>query len=105
MGLRWFGALGVIIVLSVVALWFWGMQKPSLKRLGLDIRAFLTAYALYLFAVFLPQWSLPRLIMPLAPLLAVDSITHKRALRRLVLFSGMALQITAATTLWLTGAP
>lgn len=105
MTIRWLGPLGAIVVLATVALWFWGMNKPSLKRLGLDIRAFLTSYALYLFAVFLPQWSLPRLIMPLAPLLAVDSITHRRSLRRLVLFSGMAIQITAATTLWLTGAP
>ncbi|RPE78008.1 MULTISPECIES: mannosyltransferase family protein [unclassified Frondihabitans] len=105
MTVHWLGILGAVVALAIVALWFWGMNKPSLRRLGLDVRAFLTSYALYLFAVFLPQWSLPRLIMPLAPVLAVDSVTHHRAIRRLMLASGMGLQITAAVTLWLTGPP
>ncbi|ARC58461.1 hypothetical protein AS850_15345 [Frondihabitans sp. 762G35] len=103
--IRYLGILGAVVVLAIVALWFWGMRKPSLRRLGVDIRAFLTAYALYLFAVFLPQQSLPRLLMPLAPLVAVDSITHRKHLRHLVLGSGMALQFVAIVTLWLTGPP
>jgi hypothetical protein len=105
MAMKYLGLLGIVVVLGMVALWFWGMRKPSLRRLGLDIRAFLTSYALYLFAVFLPQQSLPRLIMPLAPLVAVDSITHQKVLRRLVLASGMALQVTCVVTLWLMGPP
>jgi Mannosyltransferase (PIG-V) len=103
--MRYLGILGIVVVLAIVGLWIWGMRKPSLRRLGLEIRSFMTAYALYLFAVFLPQQSLPRLIMPLAPLVAVDSITHQKHLRRLVLISGMALQFVCVVTLWLTGPP
>jgi hypothetical protein len=105
MAVRYLGAPGIILVLGVVALFVWGMGKPSLRRLGFDIRAFLTSYSLYLFAVFLPQQSLPRLIMPLAPLVAVDSITHQAAIRRLCLASGMALQVTCVVTMWLMGPP
>lgn len=105
MAWRYLGIGGIVVVLGIVALWFWGMRKPSLRRLGFDIRAFLTSYALYLFAVFLPQQSLPRLLMPLAPLVAVDSITHQKAIRRLVLASGMALQCTCVVTMWLLGPP
>lgn len=105
MAVRYLGVAGIVVVLAIVALYLWGMRKPSLKRLGFDIRAFLTSYALYLFAVFLPQQSLARLIMPLAPLVAVDSITHQRAIRRLVLGSGMALQVACVVILWLDGPP
>ena len=105
MAVRYLGVGGILVVLGIPALYIWGMRKPSLRRLGFDIRAFLTSYSLYLFAVFLPQQSLPRLIMPLAPLVAVDSITHQRAIRRLVLASGMALQVTCVVTMWLLGPP
>ncbi|GAA4685561.1 mannosyltransferase family protein [Frondihabitans cladoniiphilus] len=104
-GVKYLGLPGIIVVLAIPALWIWGMRKPSLKRLGFEIRAFLTAYALYLFAVFLPQQSLPRLIMPLAPLVAVDSITHHKHLRRLALVSSMAIQVAVAVTMWLVGPP
>jgi hypothetical protein len=105
MAVRYLGIAGIVVVLAIVALYLWGMRKPSLKRLGFDIRAFLTSYALYLFAAFLPQQSLARLIMPLAPLVAVDSITHQPTIRRLVLFSGMALQVACVVILWLDGPP
>ncbi|ROQ40077.1 mannosyltransferase PIG-V [Frondihabitans sp. PhB188] len=99
------GILGAVVVLAIAALWIYGMRKPSLRRLGLEVRAYLTSFALYLLAVFLPQQSIARLIMPLAPLVAVDSITHRPALRRMVLASALAFQVSAAVTLWLTGPP
>ncbi|RKR76030.1 mannosyltransferase family protein [Frondihabitans australicus] len=105
MATHFLGWAGVFVVLAIVGLFVWGMRKPSLRRLGTGIRAYVVSYALYLFAVFLPQESLPRLLMPLAPLVSVDSITHSTAIRRLVLFSGMALQVTCVVTMWLTGPP
>lgn len=105
MATHYLGWAGAVVVLAIVALWFWGMRKPALKQLGVEIRAVLTAYALYLFAVFLPQQSLPRLIMPLAPLVAVTTITHRKHLRRLALVSSMALQFVLVVTMWLLGPP
>lgn len=105
MAVHFLGWAGAIVVLAIVALFVWGMRKASLRDLGLEIRAFVTSYALYLFAVFLPQESLPRLIMPLAPLVAVKSFTHRPMIRRLALFSGMALQVTCVVTMWLAGPP
>ncbi|AMM19287.1 hypothetical protein AX769_02995 [Frondihabitans sp. PAMC 28766] len=105
MAVRYLGYAGILVVLAIVVLFVWGMRKPSLRRLGIETRAFVIAYALYLFAVFLPQESIPRLIMPLAPLVAVDSFTHRPMIRRLALFSGMALQVTCVVTLWLAGPP
>lgn len=105
MATHFFSWPGVILVLAIVGIFIWGMRKPSLRRLGPETRAWVTSYSLYLFAVFLPQESLPRLIMPLAPLVAVDSFTHRAMIRRLALFSGMALQVTCVVTMWLTGPP
>ena len=42
--------------------------EPHVRRLGVEIRLWTASYLLYLLAVFLPQSSLFRLLLPLAPL-------------------------------------
>jgi len=42
---------------------------PPFRRLGVDLRFWLVSYALYLLAVFFPQSSTFRLLMPLFPAL------------------------------------
>ena len=101
----WLGPLGVVLVVVVLAgaVWFW--WRRDVRALGVDVWAFTASYGLYLVAVFLPQQSLPRLLMPMAPLLGSDVFvrTRRRAVTWLVV--GVCLQPVAIVLLWFLGYP
>lgn len=101
----WVGPAGVVLVVLVLAgaVWFW--CRRDVRALGVDVVSFTAAYALYLVAVFLPQQSLPRLLMPTAPLLGADVFvgTRRRAVTWLVV--GVCLQPVAIVLLWFLGYP
>lgn len=63
------GWLGVVVlailVMAVAAALLW---SPQVRALGVDIRLWSAAYILYLLAVFFPQSSTLRLLVPLSPL-------------------------------------
>ena len=63
------GALAIPILVLVVVAFFAVLFTPAVKRLGADLRIWSASYALYLLAVFFPQSSTFRLLMPLFPLL------------------------------------
>lgn len=68
----WFGMpLPLLLVLLAlgVAAFFAALFTPAVRRLGPDVRFWLASYALYLLAVFFPQSSTFRLLMPLFPVL------------------------------------
>jgi hypothetical protein len=75
---EWIGyvVLGVVLALFAVC-----MFLPAVKRLGVDVRLWVVAYALYLLAVFFPQSSTFRLLMPLFPLLGAVAIPRNKAYR------------------------
>jgi hypothetical protein len=101
----WLGPAGIVLVVVVLAAaaWFW--CRRDVRAVGADVWSFTAAYALYLVAVFLPQQSLPRLLMPTAPLLGSDVFvgTRRRAVTWLVV--GMCLQPVAVVLLWFLGYP
>ncbi|WP_439692735.1 mannosyltransferase family protein [Curtobacterium sp. SP.BCo] len=101
----WLGPLGIVLVVAVLAaaVWFW--WRRDVRALGLDVWSFTASYGLYLVAVFLPQQSLPRLLMPMAPLLGSDAFvrTRRRAVAWLVV--GVCLQPVAIVLLWFLGYP
>lgn len=101
----WLGPAGIVLVVLVLAgaVWFW--CRRDVRALGVDVVSFTAAYALYLVAVFLPQQSLPRLLMPTAPLLGADVFvgTRRRAVTWLVV--GVCLQPVAIVLLWFLGYP
>ncbi len=102
---RYLGWGGVLLVISaVVGFALWLCRRPTF-RLGNEIIGFSGSYALYLFAVFLPQQSLFRLLLPLAPLLGSETFTGTRRRRRVVLIGGVALQPLAIVLLWFLGYP
>jgi len=78
----WFGRLGlagdspvgVLVLLLVVALFAAALFTPPVRRLGVDLRIWVGSYALYLLAVFFPQSSTFRLLVPLFPLLGVVAL-------------------------------
>ena len=59
----------VALLALVVAGFFAALFTPWAKRLGVDLRFWIASYALYLLAVFFPQSSTFRLLVPLFPAL------------------------------------
>ncbi len=70
------GGLVVLIVWVAVCLFL-----PPVRRLGVDIRFWLASYSLYLLAVFFPQSSTFRLLMPLFPALGALAVPRSRVYR------------------------
>lgn len=67
----WPGPLGYLVLAGVVALFAAVIFAPASRRLGLDLRLWMFSYSLYLLAVFFPQSSTIRLLMPLFPAFAL----------------------------------
>lgn len=68
----WWGlppALLLAVLVLLVAGFFAALFTPWARRLGPDLRFWLASYALYLLAVFFPQSSTFRLLVPLFPAL------------------------------------
>jgi len=102
---RWLGPAGLVLVVVVLAAAAWFLGRRDVRALGPEVLGFVVAYVAYLVAVFLPQQSLPRLLMPAAPLLGSDVFlaTRRRAVGWLV--TGVCLQAVAVVLLWFLGFP
>lgn len=61
--------LGLALLALVVTLFAVFMFSPWVRRLGVDLRFWVASYAIYLLAVFFPQSSTFRLLIPVFPLL------------------------------------
>ncbi|MBX3098359.1 MAG: hypothetical protein KF761_02160 [Salinibacterium sp.] len=86
-----FGALGIVVVGFFAALF-----TPWAKRLGVDLRFWLASYALYLLAVFFPQSSTFRLLVPLFPALGAFAQPRSPWYR-----IGLVLACVAGQILWI----
>ncbi|MGO4534520.1 hypothetical protein [Leifsonia sp. 2MCAF36] len=102
---RYLSILGALIVIGIVAAFTWMLTRPSVRALGTDLVAYAVSYGLYLFAVFLPQQSTFRLLLPLSPLMGARGLTQNRKARKVVLLAGIALQPVALVLLWFIGYP
>ncbi|KPG76581.1 mannosyltransferase family protein [Frigoribacterium sp. RIT-PI-h] len=102
---RWLGIGGVVLVLAIVASFTFWMTRRSTLRLGHEVVAFVAGFFAYLVAVFLPQQSLFRLLMPLSPVLGTPAISSRPWLRRTMLPGGAALQPVAVVLVFLFTAP
>jgi hypothetical protein len=103
----WFGlpdpwslVLGVAALVAVVGGYAGFLLSPWAKRLGPDIRFWLIAYALYLLAVFFPQSSTFRLLVPLAPALGALAVPTSRVWRVALLVLGIAGQVLWTYGVW-----
>jgi hypothetical protein len=69
-GANWWvpAPFGPILLAIAVVLFGVVMFTPPVRRLGVDLRFWLASYMVYLFAVFFPQSSTFRLLMPMFPL-------------------------------------
>lgn len=84
------GGLGL-----VVAGFFAALFTPWAKRLGVDLRFWIASYALYLLAVFFPQSSTFRLLVPLFPALGAFAQPRSRWYR-----IGLVLVFVVGQILW-----
>lgn len=73
--------LGVIVTVLLVALFAVFLFTPWAKRLGVELRLWLVGYLVYLLAVFFPQSSTWRLLLPLAPALGAFAVPRSVPLR------------------------
>ena len=81
---EWWGIppwLLIVALLLLIALWALALFTPPVKRLGVDIRFWLASYSLYLLAVFFPQSSTFRLLLPLFPALGALAQPRSRIYR------------------------
>lgn len=104
---HWWGAEGwpatVLAAVAVVALaggWAAFLLSPWARRLGPDVRFWLAAYAGYLLAVFFPQSSVFRLLVPLAPALGALAVPRSRIWRATLLVLGVAGQVIWTYAVW-----
>lgn len=73
--------LGDVVLIALIVAFVALLCSPRVRRLGPDLVGYLAAYAAYLLAVFLPQTSAFRLLMPMAPLAGSIATVESRWFR------------------------
>ncbi|MGM7672011.1 hypothetical protein [Microbacterium sp. A93] len=90
----WWGLIALILL--VVGAGGALLFAPPVRRLGVDLRLWSASYLLYLLAVFFPQSSTFRLLMPLTPLWGAVAVPRSRVYRY-----GMLLLCLLGQWLWI----
>jgi len=96
----WLSVAAVAAVVAVAGGFAGFLLSPWAKRLGPDVRFWLASYALYLLAVFFPQSSVFRLLVPLAPALGALAVPRSRVWRVTLLVAAVAGQVLWTYGLW-----
>lgn len=89
--------LGSGLVVAALVLF---LLLPRTRRLAVELRLWIAAYALYLLAVFFPQSSTWRLLLPLAPALGAFAVTRSRWGRFALIAVSIALQVVWIDWCW-----
>jgi hypothetical protein len=96
-GAWWLGVpLGTSVVVALILGFTVLMFTPAVRRLGVDLRLWVASYAVYLLAVFFPQSSTFRLLMPMFPLLGAAAVPSNRWYR-----AGMVVLCIVGQWVWL----
>lgn len=83
--------LSVALVIAVLGFFGFLLSRPA-RRLGVDLRLWMLSYALYILAVFFPQSSTFRLLMPMFPIVGTLALPTSRLYRIILLLSCIAGQ-------------
>ena len=100
--------VGELAVLGLVAFAVWALGTHSVKALGIELQLFTLSYLVYLFAVFFPQSSTPRLLFPAFGLLAglaVASAAWSKPARGAILVLSVLGQVLWLLVCWKYTAP
>jgi len=87
------GVLGVVLLILLIVALTAFMLSPPVRRLGVDMRFWVASYALYLLAVFFPQSSTIRLLLPIFPLLGALAQPRSAVYRVALVLLCMAGQV------------
>lgn len=103
----WFGVwlgvppwLGYLTVALLVAAFGLSLFLPAVRRLGVTLRLWLASYGLYLLAVFFPQSSTFRLLMPMFPLLGPIAAPRSKTYRVVAVVVALAMQVGWLLLCW-----
>ncbi|MBT2501465.1 hypothetical protein J7E22_02810 [Curtobacterium sp. ISL-83] len=97
----WFRQPAGNILLVVVLVGFAAFVfQPAARRLGLELRLWAVAYLVYLLAVFFPQSSTWRILLPIAPLLGIVALPRSRVYRVALVVLAVVLQWTWMYYCW-----
>ncbi|MGU3410988.1 hypothetical protein ACLBWP_12825 [Microbacterium sp. M1A1_1b] len=97
----WFRQPAGSVLLVVVLVGFAAfVAMPAARRLGLELRLWSVAYLVYLLAVFFPQSSTWRILLPIAPLLGIVALPRSRLYRVVVVVLCVVLQWTWLYYCW-----
>lgn len=89
-GVWWLGMpFGIIAVVALILAFTLAMFSPPVRRLGVDLRIWVASYGLYLLAVFFPQSSTFRLLMPMFPLVGALAQPRNLAYRIALILLGI----------------
>lgn len=84
------GPIALVVLVAAIAAVL--LRERHVRRLGVEVRLWSASYLLYLLAVFFPQSSTFRLLLPLTPLAGAVAALRSTAWRAGVLVVGVALQ-------------
>jgi hypothetical protein len=101
----WFGQPAGTVLLVVVLVGFAAFVcMPAARRIGIELRLWGVAYLVYLLAVFFPQSSTWRILVPIAPLLGIVALPRSRVYRVAVVVAFVGLQwVWLYYTWWIDG--
>jgi hypothetical protein len=84
------GCAGLVLLVALTAI---GLLTRWGRRLAVDLRFWIAGYGLYLLAVFFPQSSTFRILMPMAPALGILAMPRSRIWRVALVLLGILGQI------------
>ena len=105
----WFGSpTGSFIVLGLFGFAIWAMTTASARALGLKLWAWTFGYLLYLAAVFFPQSSTVRILLPAFPLIAAfaeSTYRSTKVTKAVIVAVAVVLQFAWLMLCWRYQAP
>jgi hypothetical protein len=101
-GTWWFQApaVGIAIVVLLVAAFLGILAAPWTRRLDVFSRAWVAGYGFYLFTFFFPQSSTFRLLGPMFPLVGALAVPRSPAFRVLLVLLGIGGQVAWIALCW-----
>ncbi len=100
-GEQWqIGDTAFVLLAMLVFVFAVGMFTPAVRRLGPDLRFWSASYALYLLAVFFPQSSTFRLLVPLFPLLGAVAQPRSALYRVTLVVASVSGQFAWLAVAW-----
>jgi hypothetical protein len=102
---HYWGFLGILLIIAALVGFIFWFTRRSVLEYGTGLRAYTLSYVFYLVAVFLPQQSLIRMLLPLSPLLGHPALTRSRRRRVLSLTISAAFQPLCILLFWVVWPP